>query len=58
MYIAILTHLDLLDGARGRHDGANLADVKGVVITVGVGVGILVRGVLPSLCAETKKRTT
>jgi hypothetical protein len=41
-----LNLLDLADVADGL---ANLADVEGVVVAVGLGLGVLRRGVLPGL---------
>jgi hypothetical protein len=41
--------LDLLDGTDGADRLTDLANVEGVVVTVGLGLGVLVRGVLPGL---------
>jgi hypothetical protein len=42
-------HLDLLDLADVANLLADLADVKGVVVTLGLGLGVLSGGVLPCL---------
>jgi hypothetical protein len=47
-------HLDLLD-VTGLGDGiTDLADVERVLVTKGVGLGVLVRGVFPGLGTRTR----